>query len=96
MGFGAIFKTKNQNQSKSKSTSPPTNATMATSLFRRPLFYRSTTQRLFHNAAPLFSNDKKDEPPDDSPPVQTFNKSPIVQKLWKTRGQFQFNFSYLV
>jgi hypothetical protein len=62
---------------------------MMSNTLRRSLTNQRATQRLYHHAAPLFKDGKTaiDRPndEDDSPPIQTFNKSPIVQKLWKTR-----------
>ena len=82
----ATFKTCN---SKSKIRNTSCQTMMSNSI--RRIANRKATQRFYHRAAPLckegktINNPNDDE--DDSPPIQTFNKSPIVQKLWKTRGE---------
>eukprot|EP00804_Cyclotella_cryptica_P030027 CCRYP_016949-RB/>CCRYP_016949-RB protein AED:0.11 eAED:0.11 QI:231/0.6/0.66/1/1/1/6/51/448 len=66
---------------------------MAHNSIRRQLLTHHVTrrQRLFHGGAPKLSpseiNEKKPEDVGDTDgvPVQTFNKTPIVAKLWKTR-----------
>ena len=56
-----------------------TNATVSLSLHQR---------RLIHRLSPQLSGKSDSKPKsDDHAPVQTLNKSPIVQKLWKTRDE---------
>ena len=58
----------------------------------RQLFTPCTTysRHLFHHAAPQLarSEDDKNDPADGANvPIQTFDKSLIVAKLWKTKGE---------